>query len=438
MSGFFISLRIAVQNVLQHRRRSLFLALALAAVTGVLVLLNGLATGIRWTMLHTATTLTTGHLNVGGFFKIGASGGSPVVTRYHEVMKTVRHAVPEMRFAVERGRGWAKVIADRGSLQVGISGIDIRNEPQLKDVLTITSGKLDDLAQPNTILVFESQLKKLDVKVGDAVTLSEQTTRGTANTVDCRVAAIAKDIGLLSKWNVLVPNDTLRTLYQLRPDATGAIHIMLDDRRLGEVLAIADRLRRSLADAGHRVMDANGQSFWMKLETIGRESWTGQKLDVSTWEDELSFMMWTLQSLQGLTMVLMVILIAIVVAGIMNTMWIAIRERTREIGTLRAIGMHRRTVARMFLLESLLLGLMGTAAGAAAAAAIAAGINWLAIEVPVSVQLFLMSDRVRLDVTFQAALQSVVMLSLVTGLAALYPSIRAARLRPIEAMAHFA
>ncbi len=109
-------------------------------------------------------------------------------------------------------------------------------------------------------------------------------------------------------------------------------------------------------------------------------------------------------------MVLMIILVAIVVTGIMNTMWIAIRERTREIGTLRAIGMHRRAVARMFLLESLLLGLFGTAAGAVAAAAIAAGINALNIAVPLTVQLFLMSDHLRLDVTPQAAVQAVVML----------------------------
>ena len=80
----------------------------------------------------------------------------------------------------------------------------------------------------------------------------------------------------------------------------------------------------------------------MKFETVNREDWTGQKLDVTTWEDEISFMTWTLTALQGLSFVLIVILIAIIVIGIMNTMWIAIRERTREIGTLRAIGMQRR------------------------------------------------------------------------------------------------
>ena len=42
--------------------------------------------------------------------------------------------------------------------------------------------------------------------------------------------------------------------------------------------------------------------------------------------------------------------------GILNTLAIAIRERTREIGTLRAIGMQRRKVLWLFVLETALLG----------------------------------------------------------------------------------
>ncbi|HEY0706224.1 MAG TPA: FtsX-like permease family protein, partial [Polyangia bacterium] len=123
--------------------------------------------------------------------------------------------------------------------------------------------------------------------------------------------------------------------------------------------------------------------------------------------------------------------------GIMNTMWIAIRERTREIGTLRAIGMQRGGVARMFLVESLLLGLIGTTVGALSGAAIAAGLNAMHIGLPMSVQMFLMSSHLTLFVEFPSLVLAVGLLTIVTGLAALYPSIRAARLRPIEAMAHF-
>jgi putative ABC transport system permease protein len=437
MARLFVILRIAFRSLFQHGKRTLFLGIALAGVTAMLVLLQSLAAGIKETMLHTATTLTTGDVNVGGFFKPTPGSSAPVVTKWEEVAKVVKDKVPEMRYLVQRGRGWAKVVSDRGSMQSGIGGIDIKTEPEFKSVLNIVAGNIDDLAQPNTIMVFEGQLEKLDVKIGDAITISAQTTRGTANTIDCRVVAIAKDIGLLSKWNVYVPNETLRALYQLRGDATGALHIHLDQHGRENLANIAARLRGALTDAGYRVMEADPRAFWMKFESVNREDWTGQKLDITTWEDELSFMTWTLSLLQGLTFVLMIILIAIVVTGIMNTMWIAIRERTREIGTLRAIGMHRRGVAMMFLLESVLLGLMGTIAGAVLAAIIAAGLNAAHIAVPIGVQLFLMSDHLKLAAQPGILVTAVVMLSIVTGLAALYPSIRAARLRPIEAMSHF-
>ena len=68
------------------------------------------------------------------------------------------------------------------------------------------SGRIEDLAEPNTMMVFESQVERLKVKVGDAVTLSAQTNRGAANTVDCRIVAIAKDMGLMSKFGIFVPD----------------------------------------------------------------------------------------------------------------------------------------------------------------------------------------------------------------------------------------
>jgi putative ABC transport system permease protein len=432
-----IDARIAARSLFQHGRRTLFLGGALAAVTALFVLLQGLSTGIRETMMHTATTLTTGHVNVGGFFKVSAGQSAPVVTNYAKVLEVVRKSVPELAFTVQRGRGWAKLISDTGSMQAGLGGIDIENEPAFKQVLQISSGRLEDLAQPNTILVFEGQLKKLDVKVGDAVTISAQTTRGVANTIDCRVVAIAKDVGLLSQWNVYIPAQTLRDLYQIRPDATGAIHLHLKPEALADIGGIAGRLRDALEQAGYRVMDADARAFWMKFQTVNREDWTGQKLDVTTWEDELSFMTWTLQILGGLTAVLMIILTAIVVTGIMNTMWIAIRERTREIGTLRAIGLQRGGVLRMFLLESLMLGFLGTLTGALLGAALAFGLTAAHIPVPLGVQLFLMSDHLQMSIHLAALARAVFLITAVTGLAALYPSLRAARLRPVVAMSHF-
>jgi putative ABC transport system permease protein len=437
MSKLAVDLTIAFRSLVQHRRRTSFLGLAISAVTALLVLLNGLATGVRETMIDTATTLSTGHVNVGGFFKVTAGQAAPVVTNYKKVLEVVRQKVPEMEYAVQRGRGWAKVVSDTGSMQLGITGIDVKSEPKLPSVLQLVSGKLDDLAQPGTILIFDNQADKLGVKVGDALTISAPTTRGTNNTIDVRVVAIAHSLGLLSNWSSFVPIDSLRALYQLNQDSTGVVQIMLGRKDLDNIPAISGRLRQSLEQAGYRIMEPDPRAFWMKFQSVSREDWTGQKLDVTNWEDEISFMTWTLTALRVLSFVLIVILVAIIVIGIMNTMWIAIRERTREIGTLRAIGMHRLGVLWMFMLESFMLGLFATISGAAAAAGIAAALNRAHIPVPSGLQFFLLSPYLHIAVHVSLLITAVVAITLVTALAALYPSLRAARLRPVVAMSHF-
>ena len=437
MGAFLLDFRIALRSLFQHGRRTFFLATAVAGVTALLILLNALSTGVSETMIRAATTLSTGHVNVGGFFKVTSSAGGPIVTDYQKVIEAVKQSVPEMESMVHRGRGWAKIISDMGSTQASITGIEIKNEPAFRKVIQLSSGRLEDLAEPNTMMVFESQVERLKVKVGDAVTLSAQTTRGAANTVDCRIVAIAKDMGLLSKFGVFVPVETTRALYQLRPDTTGAIQIYLKPKYVPKVATIAARLRGQMEKLGWSVMEADPNPFWMKFQTIAREDWTGQKLDVTTWEDEVSFITWTLTVLKGLTAVLLTILIAIVITGIMNTMWIAIRERTREIGTLRAIGMQRSGVLRMFLFESLLLGIIGTGTGALAGAGLGAAINAARIHVPLSVQLFLMSDRVQLALHGGGLVRAALFITVVTTLAALYPAYRAAGLKPVSAMSHF-
>src|SRR5271169_6106578 len=107
MSQLFL---IAFRNLLTHRRRTLMLGGAIAGVTMLLVVLLGLLNGIRSTILESATTLMTGHVNVGGFFKVTAGQSAPVVTHYQKVLDLVRAKVPEIDFVTERGRGWAKAV----------------------------------------------------------------------------------------------------------------------------------------------------------------------------------------------------------------------------------------------------------------------------------------------------------------------------------------
>lgn len=427
-------LLIAFRNLMAHRRRTALLGGAIAGVTAVLVILMGVTNGMKATMLESATTLMSGHVNVGGFFKVTAGQSAPVVTHYTKVIEQLRKDVPELDYVTHRGRGWAKLVSDTGSVQVGVGGIDIESEPGFRKVVQVREGSLDGLNEARTILIFEEQARKLGVKVGDTVTLSAPTMRGVNNTLDVRVAAIAANIGMMSSFNTFVPNQSLRDLYQLKDDATGAILLYLKDMK--DVPAVQQRLRTRLAEAGYQLMDNDPRAFWMKFDVVNREGWTGQKLDITNWEDEISFVNWVVTALSFITFWLTFVLLVVIAAGIMNTLWIAIRERTREIGTLRAIGMQRARVLVMFLTEALMLSFTATVAGALGATALCLFINAQHVKVPEVVQVMLLTEHWFLKVDAGPVIFAVVLITMASMLVSLIPSFLAARMKPVTAMHH--
>ncbi|HZN91510.1 MAG TPA: FtsX-like permease family protein, partial [Myxococcales bacterium] len=402
--------------------------------TFLLVMMVGLTHGIRTTILETATILMSGHLNVGGFYKVTAGQSAPVVTNAEEVVALVRREVPEVEAVALRGRGYANLVSPTSSIQMGVGGIDVEKEPRFRQVVKVLDGSMDEMTKPNTLMLFKDQADKLEVKAGDMVTLSAPTLRGVSNTVDVRVAVVAQNLGLLSAFNVYVPNPTLRGLYQLNDQAAGVVQLYIRD--VGKVREVQARLRKVLEGGGHTLMDADPQAFWFKFEKVNREAWTGQKLDVTSWEDELSFLDWMLSGLTALSIVLIGLLLLVVCVGLMNTLWIAIRERTREIGTLRAIGMQRRRVMVMFLLEALMLSLGGVAVGTAVALLAQLGLNAAHIHVPLAMQFVLMRDTLTFNANPSTVALGIAIIVVATMLVSVIPSFLAARLRPVTAMHH--
>jgi ABC-type lipoprotein release transport system permease subunit len=427
-------LLIAVRNLRQSTKRTLLLGGAIAGVTMLLVLLGGMASGIKDTMLRSATTLSTGHVNVAGFYKITSGQAAPIVTDYKALMELAKREVDGIKHAVDRLRGWGRVISHKATLQLGYLGVDIADENGMREVLEVLHGSLDGLRKPNTLMICQSQSKKLDVGVGDMITLSAPTFRGAYNSVDVTVVAVVKDVGMISKWNVIMPKQTVRKIYLMGENATGAIQLYLDDPETAD--EVAEHLRKVIADAGYRVMEPQADPFWRKFGVVTREAWTGQKIDVTTWKDELQFMQWTIQGFESLTGALIFILMIIIVIGVMNSLWMSIRERTREIGTLRAIGMGRSKVLVMFVMEAAVLSISATLVGAGLGILVTGIIN--AVEVPLSdaFQIFLMRDTLRLLIEPFSVLKAIAIISASTTLVSLYPAYRAARMRPITAISH--
>lgn len=418
---------IAARSLLQHRLRTSLLMAAVGGVTALLVMLTGAYVGIKTTLLVSATTLMSGHVNVSGFYKATASSSSPVVTNYKKVRELVVKEVPEVDYIVQRGRGWAKLVSESATQQAGLGGIDIANEPGFRKVVQVKEGSLDGLKQANSILIFEAQAKRLSVKVGDTVTIVAPTFRGTSNTLDVTIVAIAADIGMLSSWNTFMNDQGLRQLYQLNDETTGALQIYLKD--IDQVKPVQERLRSILIREGFGMLDPDPRPFFVKFDSVNRESWTGQRLDVTNWEDETNFVQWIVTALTVLATIVIFALVAIIAVGIMNVMWISIRERTREIGTLRAVGMQRSSVLSMFLAEGTVLGGVVGVLGALA-------VSRAGITLPTSWQFVFFSDHLVISPTLKWVAFSVGFITVAIAGISLIPSFLAARLKPITAMSH--
>jgi putative ABC transport system permease protein len=158
-------------------------------------------------------------------------------------------------------------------------------------------------------------------------------------------------------------------------------------------------------------------------------------LEVRTWED-LALRYHQVRELFGRIFAVLTLIVSImVVFGITNTMTMAIFERTREIGTVMALGTRRRGVISMFVLEGVALGVLGGLLGVLLGIGLAKAISAFGIQLPPppgSTRGFTVNIFVVPEVLMQAF-----RLSLVTAaLASLYPAWRAARLNVVEALRH--
>jgi ABC-type transport system, involved in lipoprotein release, permease component len=132
--------------------------------------------------------------------------------------------------------------------------------------------------------------------------------------------------------------------------------------------------------------------------------------------------------------IILLLIVVVAAFNIVSTLSMVVKDKTREIGILKAMGLPARSVRRIFLVQGLVIGGVGTLAGSiiglAAGIAIDKGklieLNpevYFIDHLPVAIQ--------PLDV-FWIVTASVV----IAALATLYPSLQAARLYPVEAIRH--
>ncbi len=150
---------------------------------------------------------------------------------------------------------------------------------------------------------------------------------------------------------------------------------------------------------------------------------------VNSVEDTQKFLTQIISVLRGIVVAFGMIAIIASVFGIVNTMYISVLQRTSEIGLMKALGMRKRDIGKLFRFEAAWIGFLGGIIGSLSALAVGTALNpWITEKLDLGVGNKLLIFR---------ALQIIILiiiLMIVAILAGLLPARKAAKLDPIEAL----
>lgn len=341
-------LSFAARNTLRNRRRSAVTATIAALGTAAILLAGGFAL-FTYESLAQAAARTTGHLIVGRAEQFTRDEDTPLQHGLDDAaaLRTRLLADPAVRQVLPRVEFTGLISNGEKSTVMMAAGIDPDAEFAVKGpFLVVQQGQVLSGGQTLQVLLGEGLARSLKAAPGSGLTLMASTTEGVLNALDVTVAGVFST-GIPDIDKRLVYTDLATAQKLLVTQRVSSLGVFLD--RMESTAAAQARLQAALP-----------------------------ALQVQTWLDQATFYRSVKDLYNRIFGALGLIIGVIVVFVVTNAMAMAIIERTREVGTLRALGTLPGQLVRSFALEGLLLG----GAGAAAGALLALGLSGLLLVVP--------------------------------------------------------
>jgi putative ABC transport system permease protein len=402
-----IWLKIAARNVLRNKRRSFITLIGIALGLGLILIFNGFIKGSEDQLINNFIASQGGHIQINGAGYAAKARLTPmdiVIEAPDQLAERIRR-LPHVTQTLKRVRFGAGVSNEIDTLPTLGLAIDPKDEKDGIVAKSIIEGSyLGD--QPREALIGKQLAHDLNLKIGSDITVVVRTYTGSTNAL----APVVKGIfftGFPQLDNmIIVPLSEAQKRLLLKEKVTDLI-VSVDNASNAE--AVAGALRQEL----------------------------GQSVEVQTWR-ELGQALWTLLTArQFIFTILGAIVIFIAALGIMNTILMSVFERTREVGTMMALGVTRGEVQLLFLLESAILGSMGALMGSLIGGSVTRyfSVNGIATgdsvgnitSVPVGQMIYAYFSWANIALFF-------VLVLVLSVVAAAYPAYLASRQEPVKAL----
>jgi putative ABC transport system permease protein len=412
-------LTLALRNLLRHKRRTLLTASALVLGIALMVLGRAWTRAMEQAVVEPAKGGTLGHVQVFAKDAAADEGGHVsfilpqnnyrLIQDPERVIGRVLAAEPRLEAGLARLMIGALLSNGDASLEAILIGIDPRAQAAVYPAVGLREGR-HFVSGEKGILLNRGVAKKLGAHVGDSLVALGSTSDGRLAAVKLKVTGVWVIKGLEAyEWGACYVD--LAAVQELLDVGAGAGVLIFRQRDVGLASApIAASLNALFA-----------------RERIPATAYT--------WEEMGGPFIGGMLVTRFIARIMDLVMAIIVAAGVLNTALMSVFERTREIGTLRAVGARRSRIVTIFLLEALFLGVAGALGGGFAGAGLVALCGRWGIPAFSEAQRYSYGGDY-LFPTFQWADVTLVPASMVAIclLAALGPALMAARMRPADSL----
>ncbi len=305
----------------------------------------------------------------------------------------------------------------------------------LIDSLPIVNGDAATAFKKEGLLISEDAANSLGVQIGDTVVFSYASKYDSQKvTLIHPVKAIFKPVKSMEGFNILLLNEKAfyNAYYSDWPvDASGFSNAYIPKKE--DSLSIAFDPEWLLLDRARSSYETRRQ-----IRKMASTSFKGTVVDVESMYERASDVIKLEAALNLMTFSAVLILFFIILIGVVNTLRMTIRERTREIGTIRAIGMQKNDVRNSFLCETFFLSLFSALAGTAVAFVvmfILSGITFNAEDNPLS--MLLVNNRLNFSPSIGSIAWYIIFIITIAVVTAYFPARRAAEMSASEALRHY-
>ena len=404
-----IVLRLAWRNLWRQPRRTWLTTGAMVFSNTLLIFMMSLQFGTYDLMIDNSLQSFSGHLQVQADGYLDDSKMRQSVPGVRALAATYRQDAVFENVAA-RGAAFALASSDDRSYGIQVFGVEPDFEPGVSNIPgLVKKGRFLGGIDATEIIIGAILARNLRVDIGDELTMLGTGRDGSF------AAAIVSIVGIFDSGIAALDRTTAEIPLGLFQDTF------------------------AMDGAGHQVVITTADLAYVPAAKLAAENLLppDSSLVVHDWDALQPGLKQAIQADLTSAWFMYIVLVVLVAFSVMNTQLMSVLERTREFGIVMSLGLTPGRLARLVMLETALMGLMGLLLGALLGALVTAWLSVVGFSYPGMEEMaanFNLPARMYPRISLLTLFGGPAIVLIGTLASALYPALRLYRLQPVEAM----